>query len=245
MFDLTGKRAFVTGSARGIGKTAADALAAAGAKVLYHGATGSEHLKQAAAATSSPWVAGDLGSPEAVEKLCRDVLEILGGVDILVLNGSVQSYTGLDNFTMEEFQRQYQTNLASSFLLIRSFASGMTERRSGRIIGVSSINQLRPADRLGLYATTKAALANLIMTTAKKYAEYGVTANVIQPGVIATDRNREVLSDPAFTEKLLAGIPAKRLGCTDDCAGAIVFRASDAASYITGAEIPIAGGMQL
>jgi NAD(P)-dependent dehydrogenase (short-subunit alcohol dehydrogenase family) len=121
----------------------------------------------------------------------------------------------------------------------------MMENNWGRIIAISSINQIRPADRLGIYATTKAALANLMLSTAKKYAAYGITANTVLPGVIETDRNAQVLSNKEFADNLREIIPAKRFGTPEDCAGIALFLASDAAGYVTGAEIPVAGGMQL
>ena len=245
MFDLKDKKVFVTGSARGIGKAIADACVKAGATVLYHGATESEKLIKAAEAAQSPYVAGDLSKPEDVSILADNVRKILGNVDVLILNGSVQSYTGIENFTVEEFNRQMQTNVASCFQLIGAFAPGMMKNKWGRIIAISSINQIRPADRLGIYATTKAALVNLMLTAAKKYAAYGITANTVLPGVIETDRNAQVLSDKEFADNLREIIPAKRFGTPDDCAGIALFLASDAAGYVTGAEIPVAGGMQL
>lgn len=245
MFNLNGKKVFVTGSARGIGKAIADSCVKAGATVLYHGATESEKLIHAAQAANSPFVAGNLSDPQDVERLIENVRKILGHVDVLILNGSVQTYTGVENFSVEEFNRQMQTNVASCFQLIKAFAPDMEEQKWGRIIAISSINQLRPADRLGIYSTTKAALANLMLSSAKKYAANGITVNTVLPGVIETDRNAQVLSNKDFTNKLLESIPAKRLGSPEDCSGIAVFLASDAASYLTGAEIPVAGGMQL
>ena len=245
MFDLTGRKVFVTGSARGIGKAIAASFVKQGATVLYHGATLSERLIRAANETSSPYVAGNLTDPDAVKKLIGDVREKLGHVDVLVLNGSIQSYTGLDNYTTEEFQKEMQTNVGATFQLISAFAPEMAKRNFGRLIAISSINQIRPADRLGIYATTKAAMANLMLTAAKKYAEKGITANTVLPGVIETDRNREALSNKEFADSLREKLPAKRFGKPEDCAGVTVFLASDEASYVTGAEIPVAGGMQL
>lgn len=242
MFDLTGKKALVTGSARGIGRAIAEDLAKAGAEVILHGVKASDHLKALSAAMNNArYVTGDMGNPEEIAVLIKEV----GDIDILVLNSSVQSYTGLDNFNMEEFSRMVNTNLASAFSLIAAFAPKMAERKFGRIIAVSSINQLRPAPRLAVYSATKAALANLMNMTAKKYAADGVTANTIQPGVIVTDRNREVLKNEDFASGLRNDIPARRFGMPEDCSPIVTFLASDEASYITGAQIPVAGGWQL
>lgn len=245
MFDLTGKNVFVTGSARGIGKAIAESFVKQGARVLYHGASITDRLIAAANETSSPYVAGNLTDPDEVEKLIAQVREKLGKVDILVLNGSVQTYTGLENYSTEEFAREMQTNVGSTFQLIAAFAPEMAERKWGRLIAISSINQIRPADRLGIYATTKAAMANLMLTAAKKYAPFGITANTVLPGVIETDRNAEALSNKEFAESLREKLPARRFGTPEDCAGVTIFLASEEASYVTGAEIPVAGGMQL
>ena len=113
------------------------------------------------------------------------------------------------------------------------------------MIFVGSINGVRPASRLAVYGATKAALMNIARTAARENAPYGITVNTILPGVIETDRNAEVLSDAKFAEELRARIPMHRFGTAEDCAGVIAFLASDAAGYITGAEIPVDGGGQL
>ncbi len=241
MFDLSGKTAFITGSARGIGLAAAETLVRAGAKVILHGIQESGHLKEVSARLAMPYVTGDLANPEEVRRMAQQV----GAADILVLNGSVQYYGGLDHFNPEEFQKTMQANVAASFELVSFFAPKMAEKKSGRIIAVSSINQLRPASRLAVYAASKAALGNLMQMTAKKYAPEGITANTILPGVIETDRNRETLKEESFAESLKAAIPVRRFGTPMDCAPAVLFLASEEASYITGAEIPVAGGWQL
>ena len=241
MFDLTGKTALVTGSARGIGLAVAAALADAGCRVILHGSSESAHLKSAAEKLNADYAAADLGNPEELKVL----FEKVPAVDILVLNGSVQSYTGLDNFSLPEFERMIRVNVASTFELLAHYVPQMAAKKFGRVIGISSINQIRPAPRLAVYSATKAALANIIAMTAKKYAADGVTANAILPGVIVTDRNREALKDEAFAASLRDSIPAHRFGMPEDCAPLAVFLASEEASYITGAEIPVAGGWQL
>ena len=118
-------------------------------------------------------------------------------------------------------------------------------RRRGRVVALGSVNQWRQSPRLPIYAATKSAISNLIQNCARKYAADGITFNTIAPGVIATDRNTEALADQEIVEKLLTVIPAKRFGLAEDCAGIALLLASDAGSYITGCDIPVAGGMQL
>ena len=243
MFELNGKTILITGSSRGIGRAAGEACAAAGAQVIWHGSSESPALLEAA--KGGVYVTGNLSSKSEVADLVEKVKTAAPRLDVLVLNASVQSYTGVENFDEAEFCRQMQTNVAANFELIRAFAPAMAAQGWGRVIAVSSINQVRPSMRLGIYAATKAALGNLMLSCAKEYAATGITFNTVLPGVIATDRNREGLSNVEFAEKLRQTIPARRFGTPEDCAGIVQFLASDAAAYITGAEIPVAGGWQL
>ncbi len=250
LFDLTGRTALVTGSSRGIGRAVAGTLAAAGARVILNGTADSEALRSAeaeirAAGGDALTAIGDLSTPEGTDALIARCREIAPELDILVLNASVQRYVKVENYDAGEFQREFQTNLGSCFQLIRAFAPGMRERKWGRIVTVGSINQLRPAARLSIYSTTKAALANLTENLAKEFASDGVTVNNLVPGVILTDRNREALKDEALRESIRSSIPAGRFGSTGECVGAALLLASDAGSYITGAQLVVAGGWQL
>jgi len=245
-FDLHGRTALVTGSSRGIGKAIALTLAQAGAEVMIHGAHANEGLAATLAEArqinpSATSVTGDLGDRAATAELIARI----GSPDILVLNASVQSYQTLENFTAEELTRQYEVNLRASCELIQAVIPGMRQRRWGRIVIVGSVNQYKPAARLLIYSTTKAALVNLTGNCARQYAADGITVNNLAPGVILTDRNAEALKDAAFRQQILKGIPAGRLGQPDDCAGLALLLCSDAGAYITGAEIPVTGGMHL
>lgn len=247
VFDLSGRTALVTGSSRGIGKAAALLLGRAGAHVIFHGVRMSDPLRETVEQAekekiSCSVVTGNLAEEAEVEKVADECGK---KVDILVLNASVQEYMHLRDFDSKEFEREINTNLRSACLLLKRLLPPMQERKWGRVINVGSVNQLRPAARLTVYSATKAALQNLMLNVAKEYAPDGITCNSIVPGIICTDRNRRILSDPAWLPKLQAMVPASRFGVPEDCAGAILLLASEAGSYITGAEIPIAGGMQL
>ena len=246
-YDLTGKTALVTGSSRGIGRAAALNLAALGAKVLFHGVRESDKLKSAAAeaGNGAEFLTADFGCMDEVKNLADTLKKRSLIPDILVLNASVQSYTGLANFDSAEFLRMFRTNVESSCILLTELLDEMRKKNSGRVIFVGSINGIQPASRLAIYGATKAALMNIAKTAALENAPYGITVNTILPGVIETDRNAAALSDAAFAEKLKAQIPMHRFGTAEECGELIAFLASDAASYITGAEIPIAGGWQL
>ena len=247
LFDLSGKTALVTGSSRGIGKAVALLLGRAGARVIFHGVRMGEALRETVAQAEAEKIAcsvvtGNLAEEADVERLAAECGD---AVDILVLNASVQEYMHLCNFDSAEFEREINTNLRSACLLLKHLLPPMQERKWGRVINVGSVNQVRPAARLAVYSATKAALQNLTLNAAKEYAPDGITFNSIVPGIICTDRNRKILSDPDWLPKLQAMVPAGRFGVPEDCAGAVLLLASEAGSYITGAEIPIAGGMQL
>ena len=245
-FSLKGKRAFVTGSSRGIGKAVAYALAEAGAHVILHGTKDSPALSETLdAARANGWsvesVTGDLGNTDDLEKIIAATLP----ADILILNASAQKYGTLEAFTPEEFDVHFDVNVKHSLRLIQAFLPAMQAKHFGRVIALGSVNQWKQSPRLVIYSATKSALSNVMQNCARKYACDNITFNTIAPGVMATDRNREALSDPATVEKLMTVIPSKRFGTPEDCAGLALLLASDAGSYITGTDIPVAGGMQL
>ena len=245
--NLTGRTALVTGSSRGIGRATGLKLASLGAKVVFHGVTAGEKLASAVAAAGHGALSltADFGDMEAVSKLAATLMERSLVPDVLVLNASVQSYTGLANFESEEFLRMYRTNVESSCVLLKELVPEMRKKGNGRIIFVGSINGIQPAPRLAIYGSAKAALMNIAKTAALENAPFGITVNTILPGVIETDRNAAALANKDFAESLKTQIPMHRFGTSEECAELIAFLASDAASYITGAEIPIAGGWQL
>ena len=247
MNGFVGKVAFVTGSSRGIGRETGLLLAELGAKVIFHGVSESKTLLSTvqAAGSNAEFVTADFGNMVDVKMLADDLKNRNLIPDILVLNASVQSYTGLSNFDCAEFIRMFQTNVASNCILLQELLPEMRKKNTGRVIFVGSINGIQPASRLAVYGSTKAALMNIAKTAALENASYGITVNTILPGVIETDRNAEILKDSVFAENLRSQIPMHRFGSSKECADLIAFLASDNADYITGNEISISGGWQL
>ena len=247
LYDLTGKIALVTGSSRGICRAAGLKLAACGAKVIFHGVKDSEKLSSAVAEAGNyaEALTADFSNTDEVVALAEIIKQKQIIPDILVLNASVQSYTGIGNFDSNEFVRMFRTNVESSCILLNELLPEMQKKKFGRIIFVGSINGIKPASRLAIYGAAKAALMNIAKTTALENAHYGITVNTILPGVIETDRNSEVLKDAEFTSALKKDIPMHRFGRTDECADLITFLSSEQAGYITGNEISISGGWQL
>lgn len=247
MKGLKGKVAFVTGSSRGIGRAAALELARAGSSVIFHGTAPSAALDSAAAeaGAESLKITADFSDLQAVELLAEKLIKEQNVPEILVLNASVQSYTGLGNFDAAEYLRMFNTNVESSCILLHRLLPEMRKKMWGRVIFVGSVNGTKPASRLALYGSTKAALMNIAQTAAVENAPFNITVNTILPGVIETDRNAKALSDPEFAAMLKEKVPMHRFGTAQECGELIAFLASESASYITGAEIPIAGGLQL
>lgn len=247
MKGLKGKIAFVTGSSRGIGRAAALELARAGSSVIFHGTAPSAALDSAAAeaGTDSLKLTADFSDLQAVEFLAEKLIKEQNVPEILVLNASVQSYTGLGNFDAAEYLRMFNANVESSCILLHRLLPEMRKKMWGRVIFVGSVNGTKPASRLALYGSTKAALMNIAQTAAVENAPFNITVNTILPGVIETDRNAKALSDPEFAAMLKEKVPMHRFGTAQECGELIAFLASESASYITGAEIPIAGGLQL
>lgn len=243
MFDLEGKRALVTGSSQGIGKAVAAMLAKCGAEVIVHGSSSEEKCRKAAAEmTGKTKIAvADLSQADCAEKLYAQT----GDVDILVLNASVQVRKPWLEITQEEFDLQINTNLKASLLLMQRYAPYMCERRWGRILLVGSVQQYKPHRDMAVYAASKCAQMSLVKNLAGQLAPFGVTVNNLSPGVIATPRNTDALSDPVYSKKVLAGIPLGYAGEAEDCAGAALLLCSEEGRYITGTDLIVDGGMQL
>ena len=242
MFDLTGKTALVTGATQGIGFEIARLLASRGAKVFINGASSEEKCRAACEKIpNSIPIRADLTN--AAE---RDMLyEKTGGVDILVLNASVQYKRAWDGFTEEEYDAQFDCNVKASYFLIKQYSQHMIEKKWGRIVTIGSVNQYNNHPELSLYGVTKAALKKLCENLAPYLAPYGVTINNVAPGAVCTPRNAAAIDDKPFREKLISAIPAGRIGTPGDIAPAVLYLCSDEASYVTGSEIIIDGGMRL
>ena len=249
-FDLTGRRALVTGSTQGIGAAIAIALAGAGADVAINHpadtASGSEVLDTIKSlGRKAVCIPATLGTPESAKHLFNEALEALGGIDILVSNVAIQFAEGWESVTPEHFDTQVRTNWQRAFELIQHAAPGMLDRGWGRIVTVGSVQEAKPHPQMVVYAALKAAQTSMVRNLAKQFAPRGVTVNNLAPGVINTDRSRARLTDPAYVQTVLSWIPAGSIGEPSDCAGAALLLCSDAGRYITGQSLFIDGGMNL
>ena len=227
-FDLTGKTALVTGSTRGIGKAIGDAFEEFGAKVIRHNTK-----------------VCDLADPAAIEAFF-DRLEAEGTMpDIVVANASVQERFKWSEFPLDEARREAQINYIATLRMFQRAYPKMKAQKWGRMIVVGSVQERRPHPDMIAYSATKGAQENIVRSIARQVAREGITVNNLCPGVFATDRNKEVLADPVYREKVLNAIPMHLAAQAEDAAGTALLLASDAGRYITGATIMVDGGLSL
>jgi 3-oxoacyl-[acyl-carrier protein] reductase len=245
MFDLSGMTALVTGASGGIGSAIAGALAAQGARVALSG-TREDALKAVAAGIGGETVIlpCDLGDAEAVDGLIPRAVEALGGkLDILVNNAGVTR----DNLVMrmkdEEWDQVIAVNLEAAFRLIRAATKPMMKARFGRIVTITSIVGTTGNPGQANYAASKAGLVGMSKALAQELASRNITVNCVAPGFIASAMT-DGLPD-AQKEALLGKIPAGKLGEGSDIAAAVVYLASQEASYVTGQTLHVNGGMAM
>jgi NAD(P)-dependent dehydrogenase (short-subunit alcohol dehydrogenase family) len=247
---LAGRRALVTGSSRGIGAAIALGLAECGADVAIHFAGRADAGEETAGRVRAlgrraHLVRADLSDEDGPRAAFEGAVAGLGGVDILVLNASIQEKKAWTDFTRAEIDRHYAVNYRSAYELLQLAAPAMCERGWGRILTVGSVQEIRPHPLMLPYSSLKHAQTGLMLGLAKQLAPRGVTINGLAPGVILTDRNTDALADPAYAEKVRAAIPAGRFGESSDCVGAALLLCSDAGAYITGQNIFVDGGLGL
>ncbi len=249
-FDLRGRRALITGSSRGIGRAIALALARHGADIAVHYASREQQAIEVAEeakkfGVKAITVGGDLADASAPRSIHDQVVAQLGGIDILILNASVQYRQPWNNITLEQFHHQVNVNFLSTLLFMQLAIPPMQQRGWGRVVAVGSVQEVKPHKQMAVYAATKQAQRSLVRNIAAQVSGSGVTVNNLSPGVFATDRNAEPLSDPAIRERVIAGIPTGFIAGPEDAAGAALLLCSDAGRYITGADIRVDGGMSL
>lgn len=244
IFDLSGRRALVTGSSMGIGAALARGLADAGASLVLN-ARNAERLEAAAEALRA--------SGAEVETLAFDVTDA-GAVraavegygkplDILVNNAGMQHRGPLEEFEPEAFDRLMRTNVNSAFYVGQAVARGMISRGAGKIINIASVQTLLARPGIAPYTASKGAIANLTKGMATDWAKHGLNCNAIAPGYFDTPLNAALVADPEFSAWLEKRTPAGRWGRVEELVGAAVFLASDAASFVNGHTLFVDGGI--
>jgi len=246
-FDLSGRRAVVTGASSGIGRAIAVAFAEAGADIAGMSLEAAPETERAvdAAGRTVLMLVGDTGDPGDVERLASEASERLGGIDIWVNNAAKLMVKPLLETADDDWHGLLAANLHGYFYGCRAAARRMVEQGTGgRILNVSSAADVQPLADLSAYVTAKGGIVGLSKTLAVELAQYGITVNAIAPGATETPMNATAYTSEV-RRRYEKRIPLGRVGAPEDVAGAAVFLASDAAGYVTGQELLVDGGLTI
>ena len=243
MFDLTGKRALITGSSQGIGLALAHGLAAAGAEVVLNGRDAGKLAMAVAGLPGARSLVFDATDHRSVRAAVDGFEADIGPIDILVNNAGMQHRGPLEEFPEEAFQRLLQTNIATVFNVGQACARHMIARGAGKIINIASVQTALARPGIAPYTATKGAVGNLTKGMATDWAKHGLQCNAIAPGYFDTPLNAALVADPAFSAWLEKRTPAGRWGRVDELVGACIFLASAASSFVNGHCLYVDGGI--
>jgi 3-oxoacyl-[acyl-carrier protein] reductase len=247
MISLEGRVAMVTGASQGIGRACAVALAKAGAQVALAARNASKLADVAAEIEAAGGKATvfemDLASEDSIKAVTKAAVAHYGKIEILVNNGGITRDNLMLRMKLADWNAVLQTNLTGAFLLTQAVSSSMLKARWGRIINIASVVGETGQAGQANYAASKAGLIGLTMSLARELASRNITVNAVAPGYISTPMT-DVLNDQQRSA-MLTQIPLDRAGTPDDVASAVVFLASDQASYITGHVLDVNGGMHM
>jgi len=244
MFNLTGKKALITGATGGIGASIAKYLHAAGAEIAISG-TRAEKLEALASELGDRVhvIAANLSERASVDQLAKDAIGAMGGVDILVNNAGITK----DNLAMrmkeDEWDSVMQVNLESAFRLTKGLMRGMMKGRWGRVINITSIVGITGNPGQANYCASKAGMIGMSKALAAELASRSITVNCIAPGFISTPMTDALNEDQKSA--ITSGIPSGDLGQPEDIAGAVLYLASDEANYVTGQTLHVNGGLAM
>jgi len=249
-FDLTGQVAVITGSSRGIGRSAAEIMASLGAKVVISSRKADACEAVAAAIRTAGGEAivipCNISRKEEVEALVKRTLEQWGKIDTLVCNAAVNPYFGpLEKIPDEAFDKIMSSNIKSNLWLCNFAIPGMAEKGGGSVVIVSSIGGLRGSTMLGAYGISKAADFQLARSLAAEWGPKNVRINCVAPGLIRTDFARALWEDEKNLKPRLVTTPLRRIGEPDEIGGIVAFLASKAASFMTGTVVVADGGVTI
>ena len=246
LFDLTGRRALVSGGNSGVGEAMATALGLAGARLLLVARREAElHAaakRLAAQGIDAQWLACDLADVAALRAMARQAEQRLGGVDILVNAAGINLRQPFAEVTAEAWQAQLALHLGAPFFLTQALAPGMKARNRGRIINLASLQSYRAFADSAPYGAAKAGVLQLTRAIAQEWSAHGITCNAIGPGFFPTALTAPVFDNPELAARNAAQTAIGRNGRLEDLYGVTVFLASDAAAYITGQTLMIDGG---
>ena len=247
MFDLTGRRALITGSSRGIGLALAEGLLSAGCEIVLNGRD-ADRLGQAAeklrgAGGTVGEAVFDVTDPDAVAEGVGRVESGIGAIDILINNAGMQFRTPLQDYPHDKWRELMRTNIDSDFLVGQAVARHMIGRKSGKIINICSVQSELGRPGIAPYAATKGALKMLTKGMCIDWAGFGIQVNGIGPGYFRTELNQALVDDKEFSAWLEKRTPAGRWGDVKELTGAAIFLASDASSFVNGHILYVDGGI--
>ena len=252
LFSLSGKVAVITGSSRGIGKAIAERMAEHGAQVVISSrkaeacAAVAASINSARGAQAATAIPANISHKDELQLLVRETTRRLGRIDVLVCNAASNPYYGpLAQIEDDQFRKILENNVIANHWLINFTVPQMIERKSGSIIIVSSIGGLRGSPVIGAYNISKAADFQLARNLAVEYGKHNVRVNCIAPGLIKTDFARALWENPETLKRATSGSPLGRIGEPDEIAGAAIFLASQASSFVTGQAIVVDGGVTI
>ena len=246
MFSLNGKVAVVTGGSKGLGKAIALGLADAGADVVVASRTQADLDKVAEQIRAKDQralaIATDTTNLDSIKKLADKVMEEFGKIDILVNNAGQGATVPFLKLPVEEWDRILTVNLKGYFLCTQVLGTHMFKAKSGRVINISSAMGSSPMGFMAHYAASKGAINAMTKSLAQEWATRGVTVNAIAPSYFLTDINKTAYENEATNQLIMSKTPMGRWGEMEDLTGLVVYLASDASRYMTGAILPLDGG---
>ena len=234
------KKILISGGSRGIGAATVKYFAERGDKVAFIYRSADEKAREIAEATGSFPIKADVSDAQSSISAFKDATEYLGGIDVLINCAGVAGFSLFTDISDDDWHKMLDTNLTSAFTLSREAAKVMVSQKSGKIINVGSVWGRMGSSCEVHYSASKAGLRGLTQALAKELGPSGITVNCVEPGVIDTDMNS--MLDEAAMKELAEATPLCRIGKAEEVAALIGFLASDDASFITGACIPVDGG---
>ncbi|MEC8917412.1 MAG: SDR family oxidoreductase [Pseudomonadota bacterium] len=248
LFDIRDRLALVTGSTRGLGNALARGLAEQGAHVILHGRrqeAAEEAARKLAAETgaSVDAVAFDVTDPEAVKAAIDPLVERLGVPDILVNNAGLQKRAPFNDFDPADWEAVIATNLSSAFYVSKALSPAMSERGSGKIVNIGSVQSKLARETIVPYAASKGGVALLTQGMAADLARYGIQVNCLSPGYFQTDMNQALWQDDDFNAWIEKRTPAQRWGQVEELVGTLIYFCSGASNFVSGQNVFVDGGM--
>ncbi|UYG00889.1 glucose 1-dehydrogenase [Halomonas sp. GD1P12] len=248
LFDIQDKLALVTGSSRGLGNALARGLAQQGARVVLHGREQAQVERQAQALAEETGarveaVSFDVTDARAAKEALEALVERCGAPDILVNNAGLQRRAPFNEFAPNDWDALVATNLSSVFYVSQVVTRAMSERGSGKVVNIGSVQSKLARETIAPYSATKGAVALLTQGMAADLARFNIQVNCISPGYFKTEMNTALWQDPDFNAWVEKRTPAQRWGHFDELVGTLIYLCSGASSFVSGQNIFVDGGM--